>query len=84
MSSEVHIMQTKHFISPSASASFTTNWKLSQKRRMANSCDFFLKITQGANLSGRKPGNQLTAPDKHKNWCGRVLKTALVNSVTEI
>jgi hypothetical protein len=30
------------------------------------------------------PGSQLTAPDKHKNWCGRVLKTALVYSVNEI
>jgi hypothetical protein len=20
------------------------------------------------------PGNQLTVPDKHKNWCGRALK----------
>jgi hypothetical protein len=26
------------------------------------------------------PGNQLTAPDKHKNECGRALKTALVYS----
>jgi hypothetical protein len=26
------------------------------------------------------PGNQLSAPDKHKNWCGR----ALVYSVNEI
>jgi hypothetical protein len=37
---------------------------------------------QGANLSVRSGaitlGNQLNAPDKHKNWCGRVLKTALV------
>jgi hypothetical protein len=37
---------------------------------------------QGANLSGRS--NQLTAPDKHKNLCGRALKTALVYSVNEI
>jgi hypothetical protein len=30
------------------------------------------------------PGNQLTAPDKHKNLCARALKTALVYSVNEI
>jgi hypothetical protein len=43
---------------------------------------------QSANLSVRSgtivPGNQLTAPDKHKNRCGRAVKTALVYSVNEI
>jgi hypothetical protein len=43
---------------------------------------------QGANLSVRSGvialGNQLTAPDKHKNLCGLALKTMLVYSVNEI
>jgi hypothetical protein len=43
---------------------------------------------QSANLGMRSgaiaPGNQLTAPDKHKNVRGRALKTALVYYVNEI
>jgi hypothetical protein len=39
-----------------------------------------LKRALGCNA----PGNQLTAPDKHKNRCGRALKTLLVYSVNEI
>jgi hypothetical protein len=37
-------------------------------------------------LPGRelRRAHQLTAPDKHKNVCGRALKTALVYSVNEI
>jgi hypothetical protein len=39
-------------------------------------------VGQGANLSvcsgAIAPGNQLTAPDKHKDVWGRALNTALV------